>query len=321
MKNEQLSEVLEFAYANNPLAIAIFDMDMRYVFASDQWYQQYGLESQDLVGKNHYDVFPEILDMPEWLEIHKRVLNGETLENPRDRLVRPDGRVQYQRWSMKPWYIPGTDVQGGAFIYTEDITRQVELEEEKNHLIEQLKFEVSQRKAAEEKLRTLANTDELTGLFNRRYISELLIEEIRRAARYNNALSLLIIDIDNFKTINDTHGHDAGDQVLQAFSKLLLEVNRDTDKVGRWGGEEFVVILPHASSDKALTLAERVRIKVVEDGFQPVDSFTVSIGIATYEEGDTAESLIKRADKALYSAKNQGKNRVETGIANKKSSS
>ncbi|MEJ2142752.1 MAG: diguanylate cyclase [Gammaproteobacteria bacterium] len=311
MNKEQLSEVLEFAYANNPLAMAIFDMDMCYVFASEQWYQQYDLESRDLVGKNHYEVFPEILDMPEWLEIHKRVLNGETLENPRDRLVRPDGRVQYQRWIMKPWYVPGSEVQGGAFIFTEDITRQIELEEEKNHLIEQLKSEVNQRKVAEEKLRRLASTDELTGLFNRRHINELLAEEIKRASRYNNAISLLVIDIDDFKIINDTHGHDAGDQVLRAFSKLLLDVNRDTDKVGRWGGEEFVVVLPHASTDKALTLAERVRSKVEADGFQPVDCFTVSIGVTTYKQGDTAESLIKRADTALYAAKNNGKNRVE----------
>lgn len=312
IEKDQLSEILEFAYSQNPLSFAVFDMDMRYVFASKQWYEQYGLKSINLIGKSHYDLFPEILDMPEWLDIHRRVLNGEILENRRDRLVRPDGKVQYQRWIMRPWYLPGSDEQGGAFIYTEDITQQVELEEQKNHLIEKLKFEVSQRKTAEAKLRKLAITDDLTGLFNRRYINGLLTEEIKRAARYTNDLSLLLIDLDHFKSINDACGHDAGDEVLKTFSKLLHEIDRETDKVGRWGGEEFMVILPYAGLDTASTLAERLRRKVAETEFPSTKGLTISIGVASYKDGDSAGSLIKRADKALYAAKNIGRNRVET---------
>ena len=245
MDKSQLFEILEFAYSHNPLAMAVFDMDMRYIYASKQWYKQYELGLDNIVGKNHYELFPEILEMPEWLEVHKKVLNGKTMENPKDRFIRADGSVHYQRWVMSPWYVPNTKQQGGAFIFTEDITSQVELEEEKSQLIDKLRFEVDQRKEAEERLIKLAITDELTGLNNRRHINTLLEEEIKRAVRYSNDLSLIGIDIDHFKSINDNFGHDVGDQVLKAFSKLLLHVNRDTDKVGRWGGEEFILILPH----------------------------------------------------------------------------
>ena len=196
-------------------------------------------------------------------------------------------------------------------IFTEDITSQVELEEEKSQLIDKLRFEVDQRKEAEERLIKLAITDELTGLNNRRHINTLLEEEIKRAVRYSNDLSLIGIDIDHFKSINDNFGHDVGDQVLKAFSKLLLHVNRDTDKVGRWGGEEFILILPHVNGDTALTLAERLRNEVENESFPIVNKITISIGIAAYQQGDTANSLIKHADRALYSAKNKGRNRVE----------
>lgn len=288
-------------------------MEMRYVFASKQWYEQYDLEWKDLQGKSHYDIFPEILKMPEWLDIHKRVLNGETLERKKDRFIRANGSVQYQRWIMKPWYLPGTETQGGAFIFTEDITHQVELEDEKNHLIEKLTFEVMKRQAIEEKLRTLATTDELTALYNRRHISEILANEVDRAARYSNSLSLLIIDIDHFKSINDQHGHIVGDEVLQSFATLLMNLDRNTDKVGRWGGEKFMVVLPQTSADKALSFAERIRIKVAEADFPLQNNVTVSIGVATYVEGDTAFSLTQRADTALYDAKNTGRNQVVVG--------
>ena len=311
MDKSDLLEILEFAYSQNPLSMAVFDMDMRYIYASKQWYEQYELGLIDLVGKNHYEIFPEILNMPEWIEAHKQVLNGETLEKDRDQFIRSDGSIQYQRWVMSPWYIPGTNKQGGAFIFTEDITRQVELEDEKNQLIDQLKVEVTQRKVAEKQLTKLAITDELTGLNNRRQINYLLEEEIKRAERYNNELSLLEIDIDHFKSINDNFGHDVVDQILKSFAQLLSEFNRDTDKVGRWGGEEFLAILPHVDEGSALLLANRLRKKVVSESFPTVEQLTVSIGIATFQKGDTAGSLIKRADEALYVAKNKGRNRVE----------
>lgn len=310
MRDFSLSELLEIVYAHNPLAIAVFDMEMRYLFASNQWYQQYQIKDKNIIGKSHYEIFPEFKDMPEFLEIHQRVLNGETMQGEDDRLLRDDGSVQYQRWIMRPWYYPDTQEQGGAFIYTEDITDKVTLEEEKNKLIDQLKNEIEIRKAYEEKLKHLAITDDLTGLFNRRHFTEILHNEINRITRHNDNLSILLVDIDHFKKVNDTLGHDVGDKVLQALSRLLQENVRNIDKLCRWGGEEFIALLPYTSSDTAITLAERLRKQVEAIDFPDAGNITISIGVATHIPGETINTLIKHADQALYTAKHNGRNQV-----------
>ena len=170
------------------------------------------------------------------------------------------------------------------------------------------------RQFIEEKLRILANSDELTGLYNRRHFMSALANEIERAGRYGQPFSLIMIDLDHFKKINDAHGHDAGDHVLRQFSTDLKNTMRQLDTPARLGGEEFAAILPQTGAEKAQVVAERFRAKI-ENTPAIVDDveiyFTVSIGVAAYQpEMSGPDDLLKMADEALYEAKRTGRNRV-----------
>jgi diguanylate cyclase (GGDEF)-like protein len=160
------------------------------------------------------------------------------------------------------------------------------------------------------KLRERADLDGLTGLHNRRAFEERLEEEISRSARHGIPLSLLMLDVDHFKALNDTLGHTAGDRVLQALSGLLRDSARPMDFVSRYGGEEFVIILPHTGVEASHLMAERLR-RVVESAPWPVRQVTISLGIATLTPTITdARTLLESADRALYHSKQAGRNRV-----------
>lgn len=162
-----------------------------------------------------------------------------------------------------------------------------------------------------ERTRILALTDGLTGLANRRRCTHQLAHETARALRQKSAFSVAICDIDHFKRINDEIGHNEGDRVLREVAQTLAESVRTIDMVGRWGGEEFIALLPNAATQGGRIVAERMRRSIadcVDSLGRPV---TVSIGVAAYREGESAEQLVARADEALYRAKNRGRNRVE----------
>jgi diguanylate cyclase (GGDEF)-like protein len=165
---------------------------------------------------------------------------------------------------------------------------------------------------------TDAITDDLTKSYNRRKLKEDLKEELERAERYNNNLSVLMIDIDWFKEYNDFHGHQKGDELLIKLVNTISHNIRFSDKLYRYGGEEFVVLLPETSEEEAKEVAEKLRGKIVEKKFlgeeesQPTKNITVSIGIASYpKDGHSSSKLIEIADKALYNAKSSGKNTVK----------
>lgn len=167
---------------------------------------------------------------------------------------------------------------------------------------------------SEERYRRLSLTDSLTGLFNSRYLHQSLLEELERAQRYERPLSLMILDCDNFKTINDTFGHLEGDRVLQALAGVISHSLRRTDSAYRYGGEEFVVVLPETSGRAARVLADRLRANFAAQDVMAADGrlirCTVSIGVAESGLAEFKESLIRRADDASYEAKRQGKNCV-----------
>ena len=156
----------------------------------------------------------------------------------------------------------------------------------------------------------LAARDQLTGLCNRRNFDQRLEGTIARAGRHGDVFSLLMIDIDHFKNINDYYGHSIGDEVLRRFGEVLTARLRQNDVAARWGGEEFVVLADGANLDNARMLAEQIRESVATTTFSPVPRVTVSVGIADYQEGETGDDLLRRADKALYGAKRNGRNRV-----------
>jgi diguanylate cyclase (GGDEF)-like protein len=159
-------------------------------------------------------------------------------------------------------------------------------------------------------LRSKAHTDALTGLFNRLRFDHAMVEEIARAERYRTPLSMIIFDIDHFKRVNDTHGHQAGDQVLVRLSRLAAGSVRNLDVLARWGGEEFVLLTPGCDIRAAQHAAEKLRQKIATTPFETVGQVTSSFGVAQFEPGDSAQSLIARADEALYQAKGAGRNRV-----------
>jgi diguanylate cyclase (GGDEF)-like protein len=166
-----------------------------------------------------------------------------------------------------------------------------------------------------QKIREQSIRDPLTGLFNRRYMEEFMERELHRAKRSNVPIGIIMFDIDNFKSFNDTAGHDAGDKVLQALADLLKAQIREEDIACRFGGEEFILILPEMTLDKVKERAEDLRSRtqslVLNHKDKPLGPITISLGVAVFPlHGVTAEVLIKSADKALYHAKKSGKNRV-----------
>lgn len=159
-------------------------------------------------------------------------------------------------------------------------------------------------------LRRQAERDEVTGLVNRRRANVVLQRETERSFRSNRPFSVLLIDLDHFKRINDTHGHLVGDRVLQRFGQALQQRARQLDTIARWGGEEFLVICPETGQIGALQLAADICRLLRELDFAPVDTVTASIGVATLQEDDTPDSLVHRADMRLYAAKEAGRDRI-----------
>jgi len=161
----------------------------------------------------------------------------------------------------------------------------------------------------------LASTDVLTGCLNRRALIEKLEKELDRARRYEFPVTILLIDLDRFKAVNDTLGHLVGDAVLRQLGELLRREVRSVDLVARYGGEEFVVLLPNTATDGGISFAERLRIRVARQdfttGLAPL-ALTVSIGVATFPAtpGQTVDELLAAADQALYRAKHDGRNLV-----------
>ncbi len=183
-------------------------------------------------------------------------------------------------------------------------------------LHDQLQEKVKQLEQAKERLRELAVTDGLTGLYNYRYFKEYLDQEMRRAHRHQLFVSLLMLDIDFFKHYNDHHGHVAGDEVLRSIARLIRSNIRSIDVAARYGGEEFAIILPETNKRSAVFVAEKVRQLVERHVFakqeeQPNNNLTVSIGVAAFpDDVRSAEELVRCADERLYRAKAAGRNCV-----------
>jgi len=181
-----------------------------------------------------------------------------------------------------------------------------------------LEKEILQRQRVEEELVQLATIDTLTSIANRRKFDEVLQYEIGRDARYSNKLSLIFCDLDHFKSINDRYGHKVGDEALKSFAHLISNNIRNIDIFARWGGEEFVLLLPDTDIQTAAIIAEKLRLRIENHYFTQVGRMTASFGVSEYIEGDNEASFIKRADDALYKAKENGRNRIEVSSPSKK---
>ncbi len=241
-----------------------------------------GYDKTELIGNDHslirHPDMPEDVFEQMWLTIKKnRPWQGEVKN------LRKDKKDIWFSMNIEPIIKYG--VKLGYRAICEDITDKKRIEE-------------------------LSITDKLTGLYNRLRLDEILNMKEKEFKRYKIVFSVIILDIDNFKSVNDIYGHNVGDYVLQTLSNILKNNIRETDFLGRWGGEEFVIVCENTNLEGAYTLAESLRKKVEDTEFETVGHKTISLGVAEFKEDDTISGIFKRVDDALYAAKRSGKNKA-----------
>jgi diguanylate cyclase (GGDEF)-like protein/PAS domain S-box-containing protein len=314
-------ELLRLFVDEAPVAIAMFDRDMRYIAASRRWISDYGLNGNSLRGRLHYEVFPDLPD--HFRARHRQGLAGEVVSSAEERFERADGRVYWVRWEVRPWYDAAG--VGGIILFTEDISERKRSEERILQLNAELETRVRDRTAELEEtvsdlqqaladaeglrreLREQAIRDPLTGLFNRRFLEETLVREVARATRGNLPLSIVMLDLDKFKVLNDTFGHSAGDVVLREVGHLLRENVRAADVACRYGGDEFIIVMPDTTlanaAHKGALLLDMLRHKP-----SPLE---YSMGVVSFPmHGKSGAELLRAADSALYRAKQAGGGRI-----------
>lgn len=266
--------------------LCVTGLDGRFRKVNDAWRRILGWERGELLGLP-WAAFVHPDDADAVRRAFGQLARGHSVMGVESRFRRKDGAFRWVNWNA----LPLLD-EGQAYAVAHDTTRRREMEDV---------------------LRQLATRDSLTGACNRRQFLELAAREVDRAGRYVRPVSLLMLDIDRFKRINDTHGHPAGDEVLRALVACAGRSLRRTDVLGRVGGEEFAVLLPETEAPDALRIAERIRADV-EGLAVPYEGkelrLTVSIGHAQTRGGRSLEELLKLADDALYEAKRTGRNRV-----------
>lgn len=199
----------------------------------------------------------------------------------------------------------------GRFLVSRMEKLAAELLDHKVHLEDLVEERTHELEVQNQVLAALSTTDSLTGLFNRRHFHQVLTYEMDRFARTATPFSLIMLDIDHFKSINDTFGHNAGDVVLADIAYIFRDCIRKTDTFARWGGEEFLILLPDTRIDGAQILAEKLRSTCEQYNFEITQQVTISIGVVEYEASMTETKLLSRVDQALYFAKDRGRNRVE----------
>ena len=310
-------ELLRLFVDEAPVAIAMFDRNMRYIAASRRWLSDYGLSGNSLRGLSHYEVFP---DLPEHFRaMHRRGLAGEIVGSREELYERADGRVYWVRWDIRPWF--DGSALGGIILFTEDISERKRSEDRVLQLNAELEQRVHDRTSELEEtvtdlqraladaeglrreLREQAIRDPLTGLFNRRFLEETLNREVSRAARAKTTLGVVMLDLDKFKLLNDTFGHVAGDAVLREVGQMLRENVRAGDVACRYGGDEFIVVMPDSTLENAARKAKLI-LEMLARKSSPLGS---SMGVVAFpNHGAAAVELLKAADAALYRAKQAG---------------
>jgi diguanylate cyclase len=222
--------------------------------------------------------------------------SDEFLQSKMDGLLWTDYLIQYAANEHKV----KMSVMGKSSIFTVH-GQQMEYDEEVRHVV--VFTNVT-------RLNQLATEDVLTQVANRFKFDHVLEYSISLSDRYSRALSMMIIDIDHFKAVNDTYGHLEGDEVLKTFAQILNDGIRKSDVIARWGGEEFVILLPDTDLSSAIKLAESLRLKVEQYQFISKIRVTCSIGVVRWNEGENSDQLLKRVDDKLYQAKENGRNQV-----------
>jgi diguanylate cyclase (GGDEF)-like protein/PAS domain S-box-containing protein len=269
---------------SNTVLFTTSDLDGNIVNISKAYLKFLNLTEEDVIGKNH-NIFrhPDTEDIF-YKEMWKKLSNNEEfIGEIKDK--RKNGSDYWLKMTINPIY-DDDNKKIGYGSYLEDITDKKLLEYISSH-------------------------DSLTQIYNRTEFVKRVNAKLKSAQRYNETFGFIICDIDFFKKVNDTYGHKVGDDVLIQVSRCLSENIREDDFLARWGGEEFVIIANYASIEKLILLSDKLKIAMSKQSFTPVPKVTLSFGLTIYKDGDTRDSLLKRADSALYRAKESGRNRYE----------
>ena len=276
--------------------------DYEFIGVNRAFERLFNIDAAEIVGKKFSDFYPETDEKTtQWLQTAEQVaLHNKTITS--DCYVRLVHKwMRLAAFPLEP-YCFGT-------IYT-DITKEVIQENQLKENHESLVKLIEELQKANALLQTLATMDELTGVYNRNFFDRKTGDEMERADRYNEPLSLIVFDLDCFKHVNDTWGHPVGDEVLKQVAAVAGQIIRNSDMLNRLGGEEFAVLMPKTTLCGALTVAEKLR-KALADNLHPsVGQVTASFGVAERKRSESFKSWYKRADAALYRAKNSGRNCV-----------
>ena len=242
-----------------------------------------GYSKEELIGNKHNIVRHPDMSSEVYKDLWKTITSGNVWK----------GEIKNQR-------------KDGSYYWVESTVSPVFDEDGSIKEYTSIRNDITDKKIVEE----LSITDQLTKLYNRLKIEEVFKTEIHRAQRYGTPFSAILLDIDHFKSVNDNYGHDVGDEVLKDISNILKSSVRKTDIIGRWGGEEFLVIASDTDKENTVVLAEKIRKSIESHNFKTIGKKTSSFGVTGYKDGDTQEDIVKRADNALYKAKDNGRNMV-----------
>ncbi len=283
---EQLS-LLAKAVEQMDEMVCITDKNSVISYVNDSFVAHCGYKKIELLGEKIGQFKSGLNEKSFYEELWKTILAGNIFKGVFINRHK-DGRIYYEEETITPIMDEEQNIKN--FVATsQDITKRVQVEE---------------------KLQKLATIDSLTGIYNRYKINKELDVEIARAKRYRGSFGLAMFDIDHFKLVNDLHGHDVGDHVLKELSDTLSKYIRESDRFGRWGGEEFMIILPHIDKKHLIAFVEKLREVISSHNFGEIDQITISVGITVLGEDDEKKTILKRVDDALYQAKKEGRNRV-----------
>jgi len=267
--------------------VLITNLSGHIIYVNDAFIKLSGYSREELVGSKPSILQSQTKDEAFYRKLWNTILSGEMYH---DVIVdkNKDGEDFYVEFNIAPIF--GKENKIEHFVFTGS--------------------DVSNRIKIENKLKKLATIDSLTKIYNRYKINEIIEHQIARSKRYGEIFSILMFDIDYFKKVNDTYGHYVGDMVLKKLSELISSNIREVDSFGRWGGEEFMLLLHKANQTEAIYIAEKLRKLVENFSIDNLYKITISVGVATFVKNDTKESLLERADQALYKSKEDGRNRV-----------
>lgn len=276
----------------------------------------FGVSPEEMAGTPAARWFPDEAESA-YLDDLEVMASGHPKLGIAESVVTPQGERRWMQTDKYPCKDENHRVTGIIVIATDVSAKrrgEEELRQHRDHLDELVAQRTVELARANAELERMARMDDQTGLSNRRYVMERLDEELRRAQRHGTPLSVMLLDLDHFKSVNDTYGHLAGDAVLLQTARVIQAAMRATDIKGRFGGEEFVTIMPQTGLDGATLFAERLRIAVGAQIHREIDAdfrVTCSIGVAAFGPGSASLSeLLRQADRALYEAKRLGRDRI-----------